>query len=1058
MGALSDVTTNVNNLRKNSLGQAKSSGPLDDTSRRKNDRMPLRFMSPTISSQRATSKTRLSNDYTSKLTSGNVKANKRTNWMSSAIKRVSISRVNASTPDDGSHTKRPPAVSSIALMDKVCYMFLPNRSLQLEISFRKQTTGGSSYLNLVESRIPTPVHNTTLSPSDKPLPSPPVCQVVTSIEARGLIDAVEKPLKRSPPGKPEFVEEWPVLSPEKRAESKNSAKVVTTSAIPRLTTKAAMATFSGHLDSRDLHMDDDIFKPEPLARSNNLDHPTPTSIDQHITSTAMEEVIQHVYVPTIPYASTGGTRRPISVSSTFIQPRQTRTSKLRASLSSGNACHTGHTSLRTASATNSTSLDNAYENGAEYIGPVHTVPKILVRYGGPTQIVAGSHHPTRKTQRACKTDSRDLQPNISSPQNHTDNMSVAQQSHATSIDPRSNIKALGQSDISQDPPAILFPKLAVRADHKEDKFSDSISGTTTTSSSKSKSSPRNEFDIFEEPHDRAAPGVVGSMDTAASTSIQSTSDEVSALQTIFSTPRKTSLIKRLSKTAPAYGPTLRLSPSAERYIMGEDGRSKEKGRDFGVRGRDLRRAVVTKEVQNSRRDTGHALGQGQDHKRPLKSHGYALQSPSSIFYGSSEVRMKKTRCSEIDDSPLADRSQRNLGNKNGNVDGGRKTSTLIGKDLVFDVQPHCGDIQEGHSCGSFIQEQKQQPEAFSCLGNDEWKPPIVEHAHSVKISSANTVYLGSGLDSSQQQVTKPATTTATVQDCAVERTEGGNLILLHNTPARAEQPTHSNISSFPPRSSSRAAAPDYTARGSAEEPRASQSNLRRQVSNNSTHSTLRKKMLVQDIGSASSQLDLDSRLAKRGSITQSTANLQSGNAKGVLSNVRGFFHINKRSSDKNETVPSAVRVTTKQPNLRIASNGSPFPSLAEVHPLHRPTVSTTNKKGNTRRDIQSLVMTTPVTPMLQSRPPSKISETMALAMQILESARHETSSPEKERLLQLGKIMVDALTQARDAEKAMEEAKQAARKAEVSYLLCSKSVSDVTENVQKWRKELQKGI
>jgi len=72
-------------------------------------------------------------------------------------------------------------------------------------------------------------------------------------------------------------------------------------------------------------------------------------------------------------------------------------------------------------------------------------------------------------------------------------------------------------------------------------------------------------------------------------------------------------------------------------------------------------------------------------------------------------------------------------------------------------------------------------------------------------------------------------------------------------------------------------------------------------------------------------------------------------------------------------------------------------------------------------------------------------------MQILDSARHERSSPKKERLLELGKIMVEGITQARNAEKAMEEAKHAARQAEVAHALCRKSLADVGRCVQEWR-------
>lgn len=47
--------------------------------------------------------------------------------------------------------------------------------------------------------------------------------------------------------------------------------------------------------------------------------------------------------------------------------------------------------------------------------------------------------------------------------------------------------------------------------------------------------------------------------------------------------------------------------------------------------------------------------------------------------------------------------------------------------------------------------------------------------------------------------------------------------------------------------------------------------------------------------------------------------------------------------------------------------------------------------------------------------------------------------------------MVDAVTRARDAEKAMEEARQAARRAEVAYAMCKESLADVTRLVEGWR-------
>jgi hypothetical protein len=47
--------------------------------------------------------------------------------------------------------------------------------------------------------------------------------------------------------------------------------------------------------------------------------------------------------------------------------------------------------------------------------------------------------------------------------------------------------------------------------------------------------------------------------------------------------------------------------------------------------------------------------------------------------------------------------------------------------------------------------------------------------------------------------------------------------------------------------------------------------------------------------------------------------------------------------------------------------------------------------------------------------------------------------------------MVDSITNARDAEKAMEEAKMAANNAEMYYMMAKRSVLDVTKTVREWK-------
>ena len=178
----------------------------------------------------------------------------------------------------------------------------------------------------------------------------------------------------------------------------------------------------------------------------------------------------------------------------------------------------------------------------------------------------------------------------------------------------------------------------------------------------------------------------------------------------------------------------------------------------------------------------------------------------------------------------------------------------------------------------------------------------------------------------------------------------------------------------------------------------------------------------------------------------------------MLHNIKGLFH--KRSTD--ETLKSLTKNGKKnKQKASVALNGSPFPPISDVNPVHRPTLSSVRRsKANgieAKTSLQGLSTFALATPSFNSPAPSELATTTTLAMQLIESARNEQSSPKNARLRELSKIVVDTITQAREAEKALEEAKHAARKAEVSYELCKKSVRDVKEVVDEWRDEMAKG-
>ena len=275
-------------------------------------------------------------------------------------------------------------------------------------------------------------------------------------------------------------------------------------------------------------------------------------------------------------------------------------------------------------------------------------------------------------------------------------------------------------------------------------------------------------------------------------------------------------------------------------------------------------------------------------------------------------------------------------------------------------------------------------------------------------------------------------------------------------------PEHSNNAagsghsgSLPPRSSSRTTHPDFVGKKhSPTSPLGNKENVLKEF-------TDRQNRLGSLRGHATSQIDYQDTGLKhdstRNSVARESNKSQSSVSKSMLHNIKGLFH--KRSTDETKSLTKNGKKNKQKASVN--SNGSPFPPISDVHPVHRPTLSSTRRsKANgiaSKTSLQELSTFAPLTPSFNSPAPSELAKTTTMAMQLLDSARKEQSSPKKERLLELGKILVDSITQAREAEKALEEAKHAARKAEVSYELCKRSVHDVKKVVDEWRDEMAKG-
>lgn len=270
------------------------------------------------------------------------------------------------------------------------------------------------------------------------------------------------------------------------------------------------------------------------------------------------------------------------------------------------------------------------------------------------------------------------------------------------------------------------------------------------------------------------------------------------------------------------------------------------------------------------------------------------------------------------------------------------------------------------------------------------------------------------------------------------------------------RPSNLDLHDFPPRSSSRAYVHDFTTERYKTSP----------TSTKTVDPRLSKDFqpIQEKLGSSkgvpSIRYDPGAPRSRRSSITRQSNKTQASISKAMLSNFRGLFH--KRSSDASDQ-PS-VRSTKCGKRAAFTAAGSPYPPISEVHPIYRPLRH--RKTSSTTRSPTPEAIWGPSsradTLVSHSSKPSDTSITNSLTVELINSAKKAQPGPRQDRLWELSSIMVQAVTNARDAEKAkeeakqaMEEAKQAARKAEMCCILTHKRAADLARFVQEHREVLE---
>ncbi|KAI9730386.1 MAG: hypothetical protein M1834_005896 [Cirrosporium novae-zelandiae] len=508
-------------------------------------------------------------------------------------------------------------------------------------------------------------------------------------------------------------------------------------------------------------------------------------------------------------------------------------------------------------------------------------------------------------------------------------------------------------------------------------------------------------------------------------------------------------IKRLSMTSPDFGPVLKISRSAEDIIMGTNESDKE-NKDPARRARkpsivrsqripfnkensglsrmkkstDLRRKVTLRELEKSAKsDTkiSRPAGLKTEPKRPASSLGIANRAARLTS------RERPIHTAAMRQSAPAAESTMFLSGANTNP----KDDPFVDNNNKSQTRP------------------KQQPSrkiSAQGTGHPTSSAPIATRAPRTSLPQASRSGLAPHHASNQAAPRRIASTTS-IREGREKKYVPKTKPRSESTPPRVQHTRPSP--QYPPRSSSRSPKEDFTINGDL-------SSLEKKLESTASKSVTKRPSV--NYMSTAERANRPLSTVTSESVSKFSKRDSRGRAGTVLSNFRGLFHHNKRLSDVSSLLAPPVKTINKS-----TLKGSPF-TVTEVdhqQQVDKEKVSNLSNASNSTRVIKkaksfaslcSKASTIPPTPI-----PDEISRSTDIAMRLINSARQEASSAKKEKLLELGKVLVEAITQARDAEKAMEEAKQAAQKAEMSYTMTKKSVAEVSELVGKARNSMGDG-
>lgn len=772
-------------------------------------------------------------------------------------------------------------------------------------------------------------------------------------------------------------------------------------------------------------------------------------------------------LPCVEHLTTGSARidSPFDTLMTVATPRQTKTSLLRARLSVGQLSSRSKTSSPPLKGrTSKVSLrSNAYDGS-------------LAKCHAPAQFVGGSRRPG-------------LPPRPGS-RNSTGNAAGRSVSAASNrlpgIQPRDSLP-LSSSRIASN----SIPQPVANGQVQPRKSSIPVpSNIALKARSASSSGPSSALELVQNSHRSTTSirntvvltedgshvqcvtgtGVADAGSTTNNPSVNNVADvkQAESLAVIEESPQHVHALKEVSVNATKYGASLKISADAERLIMGspEANTSDKENASYGKRPKGLFQRAAKSVYKQPTPLVSPVSTTDRRLNRPHSSHGKLQTGTRHGVTRLDTPRNKKARSVDLS-SRLSWTSNATPNSKGTNLDGYRVSGASSNNAPFFDAL----DITASSTGDGFSTPLEQEEEPI-ITDQAAWIPSTEERIHGTLNDVQQTP---SGLSqftsdknsaknasSQKQKMTPKRSLTAFSADVKHQNPQAtGTLEHVSGqqvqTPMNCNSKTPSSAGSYPPRSSSRIAHPSFTTLVSSRSSLTPEKALPAPPQEES-HLEKIQNNLGSLRGHGSARIDITdyghkSATQIRSSLVRTSLKSSSSQtvSKKPFANFRNLF--NKRvstpdsfKSESDKIYTSNKARDTKKPEFRsgkasVAVTESPFPPIDSVPLIYRPTLASRNRgKPSSRNSIAS----TPPTP-------ASMSSTTTLAMDLLVAARDEESPPRKERLLQISKIMVNAITLARDAEKAAEDAKLAAKKADLAREVCEGLVRDAGCLIREWR-------